>query len=85
MKQSRAEEILKKTIEEDPAINKFYRMMREYGLPKDTLLSALHRETSIPKVQIVNYLNNRKGFNYEKNLQGDEQEGVPQNKTGRNT
>jgi hypothetical protein len=71
MKQSRAEEILKKIIKEDPDINKFYKMVKEYGLPKDTLLNALHRKTSIPKAQIVNYLNNRKGFNYEKNLQGD--------------
>jgi hypothetical protein len=64
MKQSQAEHTLKEAIELS-GIKQMYNTASEHREAKSVLLNMLHRQTSIPKYQIVNYLNNKKGFNYD--------------------
>ena len=64
MKQSRAEQILKEELTKKGVVG-VYNTALESKEGANVLLKILHRNTSIPKYQIANYLNNRKGFSYD--------------------
>ena len=64
MQQNKAEHKLKESLELS-GIKQMYNTALEHEEARPVLLNMLHRQTSIPKYQIVNYLNNRKGFDYE--------------------
>jgi len=63
MQQNKAEHKLKEALELR-GIKQMYNTALEHEEARPVLLNMLHRQTSIPKYQIVQYLNNRKGFDY---------------------
>jgi len=66
MQQGKAEHKIKEALSK-PDLIPLWNTAQEYREAMIPLLNALHRETSIPKAQIVSYLNNRHGFSYETN------------------
>jgi hypothetical protein len=64
MKQPKAESIIKQALTK-PDIIPLWNTAKEHREAMIPLLNAIHRETSIPKSQIVNYFNNRHGFTYK--------------------
>lgn len=67
MYQGKAESTIKQALTQ-PDIVSLWNTAREYKEAMIPLLNALHRATSIPKSQIVSYLNNRHGFAFKTDM-----------------
>lgn len=66
MQQGKAEHKIKEALVK-PNLIPLWNTVQQYREATTPLVNAVHRETSIPKCQIVDYLNNRKGFNIKTN------------------
>jgi hypothetical protein len=69
MNQGKAESIIKKALTKDTLVP-LWNTAKKHKEAMTPLLNALHRETSIPKSQIVSYLNNRHGFTFKTDIHG---------------